>query len=399
MSNGWPVTRPPILGLLAAEFDVTLGMLGLAMGVQGVTNAAFQLPFGYLSDDYDRRLVLGLSMGISTASVFLIALAPTFELLLVGQALLGVGVAGHHPVHFPLLAEATPEHLRARAFSVRGFLGSLGFAAPPVVVTAVVGLPGLTWRHAVGLIGLFGAGYTLLTLLAFRRYVDPGTTTPEPGGAGRDRPFGDRLRAEARTVVASPAIVALALLALVASVASWSVTSYAVVLLQDGYGLGLEVANLSLTAMFVAGAVAVLGGGYLSDRFSPGPVIVSSYASVALFVGVLASLAVAPAVAVVAVVLVGGLRALGGPARSRLADVVSARADLGRNFAIVSVGTMAGSAVAPPMVGGLIEYADLRVAFLVVAGITVLAAGVALAIVRAYGDGRETAAGSTPGDD
>jgi hypothetical protein len=26
---------------------------------------------------------------------------------------------------------------------------------------------------------------------------------------------------------------------------------------------------------------------------------------------------------------------------------------------------MAGSAVAPPMVGGLIEYADLRVAFLV----------------------------------
>jgi MFS family permease len=399
VNHTYLVLFPPILGLLAAEFEVTLGMLGLAMGVQGVTNAAFQLPFGYLSDGYDRRLVLGLSMGISTASVFLIALAPTFELLLVGQALLGVGVAGHHPVHFPLLAGATPEHLRARAFSVRGFLGSLGFAAPPVVVTAVVGLPGLTWRHAVGLIGLFGAGYTLLTLLAFRRYVDPGTTTPEPGGAGRDRPLGDRLRAEARTVVASPAIVALALLALVASVASWSVTSYAVVLLQDGYGLGLEVANLSLTAMFVAGAVAVLGGGYLSDRFSPGPVIVSSYASVALFVGVLASLAVAPAVAVVAVVLVGGLRALGGPARSRLADVVSARADLGRNFAIVSVGTMAGSAVAPPMVGGLIEYADLRVAFLVVAGITVLAAGVALAIVRSYGDGRETAAGSTPGDD
>ena len=95
----------------------------------------------------------------------------------------------------------------------------------------------------------------------------------------------------------------------------------------------------------------------------------------------------------------GALRSLGGPARSKLADLLSARADLGRNFAIVSVGTMAGSAIAPPMVGGLIEYADLRVAFLVVAGITVLAAGVALAIVRAYGDGRETAAGSTPGDD
>jgi MFS family permease len=399
VNHTYLVLFPPILGLLAAEFDATLGMLGLAMGVQGFTNAAFQLPFGYLSDNYDRRLALGLSMGLSTASVFVVALAPTFELLLVGQALLGIGVAGHHPVHFPLLADATPEHLRARAFSVRGFLGSLGFAAPPVVVTAVVGLPGMTWRHAVGLIGLFGAAYTLLTLAAFWRYVDAGTTTPEPGESASGRGVGDRLRAELGAVVASPAIVALALLALVASVASWSVTSYAVVLLQDGYGLGLDVANLSLTALFVAGAVMVLVGGYLSDRFSPGPVIVSSYLSVALFVGVLASLAVAPWMAVVAVVLVGALRSLGGPARSKLADVLSARADLGRNFAIVSVGTMVGSAVAPPMVGALIERGGLRVAFLAVAAASVLAAAVAFAIVQAYGAGTTPEAESAPGDD
>ena len=399
VNHTYLVLFPPILGLLAAEYGVSLGVLGLAMGVQGFTNAVFQLPFGYLSDSYDRRFALGLSMGLSTASVFAIALAPTFEVLLVGQALLGIGIAGHHPVHFPLLADATPERLRARAFSVRGFLGSLGFAAPPVVVTAVVGLPGATWRHAVGLIGAFGALYTLLTLFTFFRHVDDETTTPEPDESGRERPLGDRLREELRAVVASPAIVALALLALVASVASWSVTSYAVVLLQDGYGLGLDAANLSLTAMFVAGAVAILLGGYLSDRFSPGPVIVVSYLAVALFVGLVASLAVAPAVAVVAVVLVGALRALGGPARSKLADLLSARADLGRNFAIVSVGTMAGSAVAPPMVGGLIEFASLRVAFLVVAAASVLAALVGLAIVQFYGDGRRLGVDSAPGDD
>ena len=399
VNHTYLVLFPPILGLLAAEYGVSLGMLGVAMGVQGFTNAVFQLPFGYLSDNYDRRLSLGLSMGLSTSSVFVIALAPTFEVLLVGQALLGIGIAGHHPVHFPLLADATPEHMRARAFSVRGFLGSLGFAAPPVVVTAVVGLPGTTWRTAVGLIGAFGAVYTLLTLWVFRRHVDSETTTPAPSESAHERSLVERLREELRAVLASPAIVALALLALVSSVASWSVNSYAVVLLQDGYGLGLDVANLSLTALFVAGAVMVLVGGYLSDRFSAGPVIVSSYLSVALFVGLLASLAVSPWIAVVAVVLVGALRAFAGPARSKLADLLSARADLGRNFAIVSVGTMAGSAIAPPMVGGLIEYASLRVAFLAVAAAAVLAALVALAIVRVYGGGSGLGVASTTGDD
>jgi hypothetical protein len=47
--------------------------------------------------------------------------------------------------------------------------------------------------------------------------------------------------------------------------------------------------------------------------------------------GLLASSVLSPALAVVAVVLVGTLRSLAGPARSKLADLLSARADLGRN--------------------------------------------------------------------
>ena len=60
---------------------------------------------------------------------------------------------------------------------------------------------------------------------------------------------------------------------------------------------------------------------------------------------------------------------------------------------------MAGSAVALPMVGGLIEFAGLRVAFLVVAGASVLAALVALPIVRTYGADRRLETGSAPVDD
>lgn len=46
---------------------------------------------------------------------------------------------------------------------------------------------------------------------------------------------------------------------------------------------------------------------------------------------------------------------------------------------------MAGSAIAPPVFGALIERAGLRVTFLVVAGVAVAALLITLSILRAYG--------------
>lgn len=400
VNHTYLVLFPPILGILSEEFGVSLAMLGLAMGVQGATNTAFQLPFGYLSDNYDRRIALGLSMALSTGSVFLVAFAPSFEVLLLGQALLGIGVAGHHPVHFPLLADATPEHLRARSFSVRGFLGTLGFGAVPVAFAGLLGLSGVTWRHAVALVGLFGAAYTALTLACFQRYVSEDVTAPRDDAAAPTRdspddlPLGERVRREARAILASPGVLGLAVLALVASTASWGLTSYAVVLLENGYGLALDAANLTLSAMFGVGAVMVLVGGDFSDRFSPGPILVGSYSVVVVFVGLLASLAIPALAAVACLLVVGGVRTLAGPARSKLADRLSARSDLGRNFAIITVGIMAGNAVAPPLFGALIERSGLRVAFATIAAISVLAVLVTLFVLYRQGGTQRESGGA-----
>jgi len=420
VNHTYLVLFPPILGILSAEFDASLALLGVAMGVQGFTNTAFQLPWGYFSDNYDRRLTLGLSLGLATASVFVVAAAPTFEVLLVGQALLGVGVAGHHPVHFPLLAAASPERHRGRAFSVRAFLGNLGFAAPPVALTAVVALPGLTWRHAVGLIGAFGAVYAAAMLFVLYRHVDPAVTAPDadpdadgdgvpetpddadhgtpnepdhetPDAGGALDSVRSAARREVRAILGSPAILALAVLALVVSTASWGITSYAAVLLQDGYGAGLDVANLTLSAMFAVGAVAVLVGGDLADRFSPGPVIVASYGAVVVFVALVATMTLPPLAAVACMLVVGGVRSLGGPARSKLADAVSARSDLGRNFALITVGTMTGSSIAPPVFGALIERRGLGATFLAIAAVAALGVAVTLFVLRRHGDGSEPA--------
>ncbi|MFB6155026.1 MAG: MFS transporter [Haloferacaceae archaeon] len=389
------VLLPPILSILATDFRVSLATLGIALGVQGVTNTAFQLPFGYLADNYDRTIALALSSFVGSAGALLIAASPSFEWLVVGQALLGVGVAGHHPTHYPLLSDATPERHRGRAFSVYGFGGNLGFAAPPVLITAVVSLSGLTWRHAVGLIGGFGLVYGVVVVWYFARRVSDDVTAPnvERAAPATSPPIRERVRSELRTLASSPAILALAFLSLVTSTANWGFTSYAVVFLTSGYGVALDTANLTLTGVFVVSAAAILLGGDLADRIAPGPVMIGSYAALVVLFGVVAAQVVPAAVAIGAMLCIGAARSLSGPARSKLTDDYSPSDSVGKSFAVITVGIMLGSAIAPPLFGYLIETRGNSTAFFAVAAVALLALVVTVAIVSAFGDGP----GETPG--
>ncbi|WP_435062499.1 MFS transporter [Halobaculum sp. EA56] len=403
LNHAYLVLFPPILAVLSGEFAVGLAALGVALGVQGATNTAFQLPFGRLADRYDRTLALGLSSVLGAVGVLAAAAAPTYEWLLVAQAVIGVGVAGHHPAHYPLISDATPEDLMGRAYSLYGFGGSLGFATPPVLLAWVVSA-GYSWRLGVGLIGAVGLLFAVAVTWLFAARVDETVTAPNRGaGDGTDGaddgatadPRGDggapgswlaRARAYLRGLAAAPGVLALALLALVTSTAGWGFTSYVVVFLQDGYGLSLSRANLALTGSYLVGAVAVFVGGDLSDRVSAGPVMVASFAAVTVLVGVFALGTVGPLAAVGLVLLVGGARSVAGPARSKLTDAFAPSGSTGTSFAVTTVGVMLGNAVAPPVFGYLIEAAGRRAAFLGVAGVSLLAVVLTVWLIARFGD-------------
>lgn len=382
------VLLPPLFGVLAGEFDVGLAALGTAMGVLGIVGMGCQLPYGYLADNHDRLLAFGLSSVLGVAGAFATALAPSFEWLVVGQALLGVGVAGHHPAHYPMIIDATVEERRGRALGVYEFAGLAGFAATPVVVSAVLAA-GLGWRYAVGAIGAVGAAYSLVALVLL--FVGVDETVRRPVKSGGEAPTGsyhDRLVRGVQGVVEAPAILAMAVFAFLIGAVNWGFVSFVVVLLTDGYAVSLGVANLVLTGVFVFSGIWVLYGGVIIDTVARGPdtVISGSFGLASPLVAIVATLAISPVVAIVVVLLVGAAQGPSVPAVSTVADALSTEGNLGRNMAIITVGTYAGNGLAPPVFGAVIEGAGLEEAFMLMAVIGLVASFLMLGIARRYGD-------------
>ncbi len=372
VNHAYLVALAPVIGAVAAEFDVSIAAVGLAIGVQGAVVTLLQLPFGYLSDTKSRTAVLAISLVGGTFGIAATALAPSYYWLLVSQALLGVGIAGHHPAHYPLLATASSETNRGRAYSLHALGGSLGFAIP-YAIAAGTGYLGLDWRWVIGIVALLGGGFALVALPVARRFP-PSIARPADSDRPTSRPSLDGVLRGGAQLVRSAGLMGLALLSFLTSAAAWCIRTYSPQLLADGYGLAPGTANVLVSGMLVTGAGMILLGGSLTDRIGPGNVALGGYAALAGLAALLATGSL-PLAFLVLVLPFSGTISVSRPARSTLADRLSRRSDLGKNFAVVTIGISLGGAVAPPAFGALIDIAGVRVAFGVVAILGVVSLG------------------------
>ena len=121
-------------------------LVGLAMGIYGLTQAVLQLPLGMASDRFGRKRVIVLGLLVFAAGSLLAAMADSLTGLLVGRALQGAGAVSAAVT--ALLADQTRDAVRTKAMALVG--GSIGL----MFAVALVAAPVLT-AH-IGLAGLFG---------------------------------------------------------------------------------------------------------------------------------------------------------------------------------------------------------------------------------------------------
>ncbi len=133
----------PVLALGVADMPggQDPAAMGLAMGIYGLTQAFFQIPFGMASDRFGRKPVITFGLLVFAAGSFLAAWADSLAVLILGRALQGAGAVSAAVSAF--LADLTREEVRARAMAMVGVSIGLSFVVSLVLAPPLYGAYGL----------------------------------------------------------------------------------------------------------------------------------------------------------------------------------------------------------------------------------------------------------------
>ena len=143
-------------------------LLGLAMGVYGLTQALLQIPLGLASDRLGRKRVIVFGLLVFAIGSALAAWAPNLTWLIVARSIQGAGAVSAAVT--ALLADQTRDEVRTKAMALVGASIGLMFALSLVLAPLLAALIGLT--------GLF----TLTSLMALAGvWIVLGVNPPEPG--------------------------------------------------------------------------------------------------------------------------------------------------------------------------------------------------------------------------
>jgi MFS family permease len=157
----------PVFAIEAAKYPGgnDPALIGLAMGIYGLTQAFLQFPFGMASDRLGRKRVIVFGLLVFAAGSFVAAWAPSLTWLAIGRALQGAGAVSAAVT--ALLADQTRDEVRTKSMALVGASIGLMFALSLVIAPLLV-------SH-IGLGGLFAltGGLALVGVAVMIWWVPP----------------------------------------------------------------------------------------------------------------------------------------------------------------------------------------------------------------------------------
>lgn len=129
-------------------------LMGMSVGIYGLTQMLFQLPLGFVSDYVGRKRVILAGLAIFTLGGFVASLWHSLAGLMLGRALQGAGAVGSTII--ALLTDVVSEHKRTRAMAILGITIGSAFSLA-IMLGPILNV----WFHINGIFaiaGLMGCG-------------------------------------------------------------------------------------------------------------------------------------------------------------------------------------------------------------------------------------------------
>jgi FSR family fosmidomycin resistance protein-like MFS transporter len=249
-SNYLPVVYP----ILITTMGLSYTQVGFVTLIAGVGATLVQPLFGYLSDRWETRRIIILSVVWTGCLMGLVGLIPSYWLLVILVGLASLGSAAYHPAGATVAGSITTTR-RGATLSVFSVSGTFGTALSPLLITAAIAQMGLSGTTTLIPIALL-AGLLIYQQSGLGRTIKSSSTS-----AGSPT-------AEGQAQVPDGSLVGLTLVILAVMCRSWFQVSLVTYLPEWLQNQGWSPANSGqmLTVLLISISVGTLIGGTLSDR-------------------------------------------------------------------------------------------------------------------------------------
>ncbi|KAJ2942912.1 hypothetical protein O0L34_g15100 [Tuta absoluta] len=255
------------------------GYNGLGIDYQVLAGPAFMAVFtvvgvilGVVADKFNRARVLAVCTLVFVIAILLMGTVTEYWHLVILRMILAAGESGCNPLATGILTDLFAEHQRALVLSIFnwGIYGGYGIAFPVGRYVPELNAWGLSWRlcyYAVGIIGLFVAALTFLTLR------EPERTTIGEEGASNNKNQDAQLESGKKMpqitiwrVICQPRIILLCIAASIRHCGGMTFAYNADLYYRD-YFPDVDLGWWLFAVTVGIGSIGVVVGGVISDKF------------------------------------------------------------------------------------------------------------------------------------
>jgi FSR family fosmidomycin resistance protein-like MFS transporter len=264
---------PAIYPLLKDSFKLNFTQVGIITLTFQMVGSVFQPVVGWYTDKHPKPYSLVFGMGVTWCGLILLAIAPSYPVVLLAAAFVGLGSAIFHPESSRMarLASGGRHGFAQSLFQVGG---NAGTAMGPLLAAAIIVPRGQ--RHILGFSVLALTGIIILSKVG-RWYLKRLADAARPGS----HTAGTREMLKSTKVVLPLCILLLLMFSKFFYLAS--MTNYYTFYLMHRFHVSVQQSQVYLFLFLGAGAAGTLAGGPIGDRIGRKQVIWLSILGIAPF--------------------------------------------------------------------------------------------------------------------